>query len=323
MKLANYPADYASAHDNNLFEFDEIDTSRPCELHFYDGESNLLGVRRYVGRESITTSPKAFVLSQLNPHPAPLVEGCRFAVLSGREAALSVGYNNNSERTPEVLFTCSHKALAVDTPLGSSEEWRTIAADECDEVTICVAPSTTVIALAIFANGVSVPLAKQLNKHKGIVALCFNANHILSHSSAPQGATEFEVVVRSGAVECVRVHYRVVPATEGGVRLAWLSADGSIRYHTFPRPTSHRLLASRREGVAVESWEEVSLDSGVLSIREARTLSEIVASPLVWRLVNGEFEPQSIVEHNVLRGVARPERVSLTVCPQEKTSFNL
>lgn len=327
MKLTNYPADFASAFDKNLFCFDEVEASHPVELHFYDCEDNLLGVRRYVGQESVATSPQAFLLAQLNPEPVPLAEGCEFVIPSGRIAKLSVGYNGDTERTPEVLFTDSHNSLGINLPLGDGEEWRTISAGECDEIAFCVSATTTLSASAHFSDGTVVSLGIRTIKYKGVVLLGINANSILSHASAPQGATEFDVVVRLRDELCCRVHYRVVPPEEWGVRLAWLSADGSVRYHTFPRPLSKRLhtLPTTTNGsvVRMESWEELSLDSGVLPIRDAQRLAEIATSPRIWRVMPEGFVPQTIHSHSAEWGGGQPARVSLTICPQEKTTFCL
>lgn len=323
MNLTSYPADYASAYDDNLFCFEGVDAESVSHLTLLDGADTPLGERRYRGQSSLTLSPKAYLLAQLAPEPLPIASRLYFTSPSGRDASIKVGYNSGEEFSPTVLFTASHYPLSSRTPMCDGEEWRDIALGEQDEIALCVDEGTVVSAVLTSEGSATIPLALYTVPRSGVVLFCVNAEAAIARLGSVEGVEAFTISIAISSTTITKVHYRLVEAPGEGVRMAWLSERGYICYHTFPRPTSVELHCSRTlhegsEATTVpltKSWQELSLDSGVLSNGEAQRLSEIISSPCLWRYVNGSYEPQRVVSHKVARVGYNPQRVCLTIRP--------
>lgn len=317
------PADFASAFDENLYSFEQVDTSLPSELLFYDGDNRLLGVRRYTDRESLEVSPRAYLLHALSPTPLAHLSESGFVTASGRDVTLLVGYNDDEDFTPPLLFTASHKALSASSPMGASEEWRTIAAGECDEVALCVAEGARVVAVVTFADGSSNVVDTHIAERKGVLLFGLSADSLLSHPLLPEGAESFDLSIDIDSARCLTLHYRLATAEREAVRLAWVTSYGTIGYHTFPPAAERRLCTTREEchtptespAARVAWWEEMTLHSGVLPLREGDRLADIVTSPRLWRVVDGSLLPLTLLDHSVEFAEGGTKSVSLTLRP--------
>lgn len=324
MNLTSYPADYASAYDqNNQFCFDGVDPTVPTEIVFYDGKGVVVGARRYAQREKITASPQSFLQRMLAPHPYNL-RGCQIIRAEDRSVALSLGYNDGASRTHIVHFTPSQGRVPSPTALGGYEQWRTISAGECDEVVFKLPKGASLSAECRFEGEVGgTVMCEDSIEISDIYAVIVDADEILA--LRPSAESFDFVVIMSGAV-VGKIHYEVTPAVAGSVRLAWLNTDGYISYHTFRGTPSERLVTSRSEcqtqsgtqTLAVESWRESTLRSGYLTAEGVERLAGIATSPHVWRVTADGAEPQTLLSHTITTLGRGARQVELTLRPARR-----
>ena len=119
------------------------------------------------------------------------------------------------------------------------------------------------------------------------------------------------------------LHYRVVPAYRGAIRLAWLSDKGSVEQYTFLTATraKHKsekqtiATPSNRRVVQSNFEHTVSLTSRYEPRRVVDALSQIVRSPRVW-IKDGEHLTEvevmsSDIDFNLF---GEPDCVTVEVC---------
>ncbi len=326
MILTSSPADFASAYKDNYFSFEEMEPSAFADVVFYDENEEVVGVRCFSGRESVATSPRAFLLRKLSPEPVESDE-CGFLLPTSRTTTLAVEYNYGEDLTPNILFTAAHHDCEPNSQMGAEEQWRTISTGECDEIGFCL-DEGAMAKVVLLLNGIPRAMIGAYTASAKCVALfMLNMDNILSRKLLPEGTEEFDIMCVVGTTLCSTIHYRIKESHPSDVRLAWLNEWGGVSYHTFHRPVGQKLLSKRKvcetpSGsvvTGVESWIESTLDSGMLSEVEAHHFSELLSSPRVWRKGAEGFEPQIITSSDALMVGGELRRVSLTIRPAKRT----
>lgn len=330
MKLKNYPADFASAYADNPFSFEEVDITSPCELIFYDADGNVVALRRYVGQQSLTTSPRAILQRLISPEPLAEVARCEFVRPEGRDATLSVEYDDGEQMTPEILFTASRYDHAANSPMGSSEQWRTIAPGECDEVAFVVTEGATLSARLLVDGIEHAQLASFTSPAKGVVLFALAADDVIERVADLELEGGFDICIDLNGRECVQLHYRLRSAHNSDVRLAWLCAEGGICYHTFHRSTRSlhrsstvRTTSTGQEVARGEMWSESRLVSEVLPAVELhQLLTGILSSPCLWlRQKDGSYTPQLLLTSEAPLQGDGAGRVSLLLRSAQRETF--
>ncbi len=327
MNLKRFPADFSSAYNDNHFSFEGADPTVATELVFRTKEGAEIGVRRYVGRESIDSSPRALLMSGLTPEPLGVVEECGFLRPEGRDMTLSVGYDGGLSTSPEVCFVASLCDQQPDAIMGEPTQRRSIAPGECDEVAFCLTEGAEIEATLVVDEIAQNSLGSYSASEKGVVVFAVSADAILSELRSAESATAFEIRFAIDGRECASVHYSLREPHSEDVRLAWLAPDGAIAYHTFPSPQSVKLQTERTlyrspsgsVTAGVEHWQESVLDSGVLSSADAQRLGEMLSSAHLWRITEEGAEPQIILSHQAEVGGRGVRRVTLTLRPAATT----
>lgn len=323
MNLKRFPADFSSAYNDNHFSFEGADPTVATELVFYTKGGAEIGVRRYVGRESIDSSPRALLMSGLAPEPIGVVGECGFMRPEGRDMTLSVGYNGGLSTSPEVCFVASLCDQQPNAIMGEPTQHRSIAPGECDEVAFCLTEGAEIEATLVVDEIVQSSLGSYSSPEKGVVVFAVSADAILSELRSAESATTFELRFAIDGRECASVRYSLRESHAEDVRLAWLAPDGSVAYHTLPSPKSVRLQTERTlyqspsgsVTAGVERWQESVLDSGVLSSAEAERLGEMLSSARLWRITDEGAEPQIVLSHQAEVGGRGVRRVTLTLRP--------
>lgn len=329
MELISYPADYSSAHKENYFLFEGVDVATPTEICFYDGAGELLGARRYVARESILSSPRTFVERLLSPEPI-LSERLECCTPKGREAALAVGYNNDTDRSPVIHFTASHSDVPLRAMMGQGAHRRTISLGECDEVAFRAAEGDNLVVTATLNNKVGIHIIHNSTLPQGgINVLIVNPAHIIAKLQPREEVEAIHLTLSVGGQKLGTLHYTIIPAVKGSTRLAWLNRDGYISYHTFRKTEQEELKTSRSEcetpsgtlTLGGESWRERRLYSGYLSAEQEEQLLGIVTSPRVWMITPEGAVPQAILSHSVATQGKGAHTLELTIRPSRKERF--
>ncbi len=329
MQLISYPADYSSAHDDNYFHFVGADVDTPTEICFYDNGGRLLGARRYVARESILTSPRAFVERLLSPSPL-LSDTLACKVPVGREAALLVGYNGDTERSPLLHFTASHSALPLNSVMGEVEQRRTISRGECDEVAFRASKGDRLVVTGNINGKLGGHiLHNETVPANGINLLVVNIDSVIAKIQPREEVATINLTITLAGERLVTIDYTLLPTVEGSTRLAWLNRDGYISYHTFHTTDKESVVTSRSEcetpagtlTLGGEGWRERRLHSGYLPAVEAEVLAGVVTSPRVWMITPEGAEPQTIISHSVTTLGEGAHSLTLTIRPSRKMRF--
>lgn len=328
MKLTTYPADYSSAYDDNHFCFEEVDVATPTEIAFLDADSQTLGARRYASQATIATSPRSLLHRLLAPEPC-LMDKCGCVAPEGRSAAIVVTYNDGAELSPLVHFTASHTPTLLHEVMGGERaQERTISSGECDELAFRASQGDRLsVTCAFDGDVISHIIYMGEVAAEGINLFVVNCDAILARSRT-SNVTSFKLTFTLAGSLLAKLNYRVLPAVKGATRLAWLNRDGYISYHTFRTPAEERLVTSRSEcrtpsgtlTLGVESWRESTLRSGYLSAAEMERLAGLVASPRVWKIAEGAFEPQILLSHTTLTGGSGAHTLELTLRPAKTMS---
>lgn len=307
MKLVSYPTNYSSIFADNIYRFTGVDAATPTEILFY-ANGVRVGARRYVGREVIETSPKALLARVIAPLPKA-GEKCEFVRTDNRIVSFQVGYDDEGVKlSPAVKFTASRTPLQPLKIAGPKEQWRTISPGEFDEVALIAPASALLEAFCEVAGVASVPLANlRTAEEGGVWLLTVVADQILAMVGEREEVT---LAVRMSGVEVARIHYTIVPAQRGDVRLAWLNEWGSISYHTFHNSDVEQMVTSRNEcrtaqGIqllSLEGWRTLALSSGYLPEGEMEIVGGVVTAPKVWMVEESGFVPCVLASSQAIRG---------------------
>lgn len=160
---------------------------------------------------------------------------------------------------------------------------------------------------------------------RGIVTLVVGMPSVRTTLAAvgvqTDGVAALRVTVRVAGESVAEVHYRIEPREPGSVRLCWFNRMGGLDYHTFGRPDTGYLEASREaflnhDGYAAASVrlaDRTELSSGYLPRLWMEGLALIPASPRVWRVEEEGFVPTDVfpLSHAFRNGV--PGTITLTV----------
>lgn len=328
MKLTSYPADYSSAYDDNYFCFEEVDVAAPTEMTFINEDSSTVGVKRYAPSEPLLASPRSLLQRLIAPTPY-LSDKCGCLAPSNRVAAIAVAFNDGAESSPVVHFTASHTATPEGAVMGERVQSRTIAAGECDELAFRASQGDKLIVTCQFEGSVTPHIIYVGDvATEGINLFVVSCNSILSRSQTPTSVTAFKLTFTLAGESLAVLNYRVVSATKGATRLAWLNRDGYISYHTFRTPAEERVMTSRSEcqtpsgtlTLGVESWRESTLRSGFIPAKEMEVLAGLVSSPRIWKITDGAFEPQTLLSHTTITGGSGAQTMEVTIRPSKTTS---
>lgn len=329
MQLISQPANFSSlAHDNH-FVFEGADGGSSTEVAFHLADGTLLGVRRYAGRQTIASSPRAFLRRTIDPQPE-IFRRSSLVKPEGRDAELYVAYGEEGARSSDVLFTASLAHLQADTAMGPRDTLRTIALGEQDEIALTLARNSRVEVTCTLSDGSVILLDSEIVARRGVWLVGVVPDTILSYSSQPLSVEWFDVTVVVGGELLTRVHYTLTERPEGAVRLAWLNPRGYLTYHTFEGLSSSQLATRRSEAfsqgvtttLALEGWRELSLSSGVLSRSEAQRVGEVATSPRVWRMFpDGTAEPCTLLSSSVGALGREALSVELTLRPSKTTTY--
>lgn len=130
-----------------------------------------------------------------------------------------------------------------------------------------------------------------------------------------------DVVVLCDGSEVASLCYNIVAPSGRGVRLAWLSSEGSVERYTFPMARTVTLNAEReRVGqgeivrtVACRSESRLEVASRYEPRATIAALSEIVASTKVWLVADEDIEVDVVTATTTQSLFGEPSAVALTL----------
>lgn len=190
---------------------------------------------------------------------------------------------------------------------------RRLAYGECDEVLLFV------------EEGSLVEIAMDSNTGESVYFSEVSASGALLFTVAAADfgteSKEIYVQVSCNGDEVASLNYNIVAPSERGVRLAWLSSEGSIERYSFPVSHSMTLNAEReRVGdgeilrtVVCRSESRLEIASRYEPRATIAALSEIVASSRVWLVADEDVEVDVVTATTTQNLFGEPSAVELSL----------
>lgn len=328
MKLISFPTDFSPLLADNYFHFEEVDPTVSTEIYFFSSSGEPLGARRYAGRTTIDTSPRALLQRTLDPEPveaAPI----RISIPSTRQVGLSVAEGPDGEQSPVVMFGANVLPILPSSLLGPSEQRRRMSLADYDEVSLRLTQGDVLRVEVLLEGGQTVcPMTFRAPK-SALYVVTLSAENLCELVELGHSGGRVDVAFTIGDSSVGLLHYELFPAAKGDRRVAWLDVYGAIRHHTFTQPPTERYEVERREcgsqqgtlTLGVEGWKSTTLRTGPLSLPDLDQIRGLVCSPRVWLLEDEGWVAQSI-ENSVCRcGVGEVMSLEVTLRPSQKTTL--
>lgn len=205
-----------------------------------------------------------------------------------------------------VLTWLNTEAIVLPSLISSMPQTRRISREECDEIALMVGGG----------KNISVAISSDLDEYVDIQHYTTTGCAILSIS--PMDFDEkcrcIDVVIRCNDQQIGNLHYNIVPALNGSVRVAWISEYGSIERYSFPAAISSKHLSKRQIIRTTEGWHaangsteySMSLCSHYEPRATIEALAQIVSSPKVWieneKGCDEVAVTSSVVEQSIFNG---------------------
>ena len=177
---------------------------------------------------------------------------------------------------------------------------RRISYGECDELLIMAEYGDVVEATISADNGEMLTLESHITTAP--LRLC------ISTEDFGKDIQTMDIRLTCNGEEFGQLHYDVVVARKGAVRLAWLSESGAIERYTFPiSHTSKREVeksyirtCNGPQAISGKTAVELSVASRYEPSATVEALAEIVSSPKVWiEGVGGDFMGVEVVTSTI------------------------
>lgn len=325
MKLISYPQKFCSVLTDNSFRFGDIDPEQATEIKFWlatDSTPLHLGTKRYVGQAEVAAQPATYLRGHLAPEPHYAPQ-CSFVYPTGRNLKVYVGWDNDTARSPKVVYTAAQTDLVAPAVVDRHYSHRQIGPGENDEVGFVVAADTMMTMAMKLPNGQVVSLNKSSGSQAGFWVLCVDISWVLEQLENPEEVESFDLELKIAGQLAATIHYDIVERPSTAFRLGWLTPEGTIAYHTFQTSMEERTEAQRTQVesatsgavvVGVEGYVTHRLRSGTLAPEQFELLRTLVTSPVVWRIgPEGEWEQVALLEARAVSGGEAQAEVEVVV----------
>lgn len=276
-----------------------------AELRLYNTTSTTLNIAPYIARLS-GYSPATTRHTTFDEAPVARYK-IRIDDVESEEVVVSV---NNDK-------IGSAPALITDFPTS-----RRLAKGESDEVLFAAEPGKGIVA-KLTAN-TDETLHLEYLPTVGISRL------IISLEDFDTDIDSLDVALYAEDEVFARLHYTVAPPLRTATRLAWLSECGAIEHYSFP--VSHKVQHSTEKQSVMTSRGicsahhkrrlTISLCSRFEPRATLKALAQIISSPKVWWMHNGESELVEVTTTNVEYNLfGEPSFLHLDICLWQKEAL--
>ena len=292
--FSGVPDNYDSVFGPLVYTLTGIASGETVDAEVFTvGAETPVGVKRIAGSDAALVNIACYMRRLLTPVPFPADSTGLFSD-AGRFVTAAVGCGGAV--SPVRTFTGAVRRLSEYEVLTTLPMHRTIAWDESDEVSLLVPGCSMTYSWRVSGEAEYVYESPEYIASRGIVTLVVGMPSVRTTLAAvgvqTDGVAALRVTVRVAGESVAEVHYRIEPREPGSVRLCWFNRMGGLDYHTFGRPDTGYLEASREaflnhDGYAAASVrlaDRTELSSGYLPRLWMEGLALIPASPRVWRV---------------------------------------
>ena len=295
----------------------ETDRKETLNVKVTDAETNaLLGTKRYAEVTEATVDAAPIVNRHLHFAPETGPTGFLPAKDRRREVKVKVETADATATSGTCVYHAGEKALTASGLLTTMPLQRLIAPGECDEVTMLTIDTPWMTVRATGPGG-----TKERNySTRNTVVQVFRLN-----TADFPGAERITLTTGEGQT----VEYTVIASPKGARRIAWRSRAGSLEHYTFPTEVCATVEASKTRICGPDGYSTTAstekrrtrLRSAYETRAAAEALAEIVASPQVWRVAGGRYEPVDVVTDTAVlqrQGVLNMLEIEIRPCKTDR-----
>lgn len=278
MKLTKISNDFTPLHQGLFYSID-TETEEPTDLvieivNSASGEVVATQQLRSITQAEVNIAP--YIALPTNRTPS-LQEG-----LTIEDVPTYAHHIRIRDMVSESITTCLNtEIIALPSLISAMPLTRRISHHERDELLLMVGAGKSIV----------VEIATDTNDSSTIYHTSATGCSLLSLSPRDfdTDSRTIEVTISCEEEELGTLHYNIVPSFKENIRLAWISACGSIERYTFPAVTSSKRKTERQILRTAEGWSaaggteySISLASRYEPKATAAALAEIASSPKVW-----------------------------------------
>lgn len=332
MNLTKTPENYQASFAEVVYAITDAPQNRPIEVAVYDSEQqNIIGIKRFNGQSSYQVNVANYLQRQFDVNPI-VHPSCAIVADPSRLVGVSIKIDD-SITSPKSWHTAGVVHSTTLRKLSNSTGLKKIAPDECDEISF-IAPGCEVCAefsLSGYEKNYSFALSTIIADHN-IHSLIVNMNDIDTRIRQ-QGyvLADFSGLTVSASidsVEFINQEYTITPRRRSSVRVCWLNRFGIIDYYTFISCANKSVSVENQRVYTQDGYKNNGSTSQFSSVliseyepqKTLQWLSELIASPRVWTIEDGRYNPVTIRSQSLVLHSTDLSRIEISVSPTKNTT---
>lgn len=330
--LISQPDNFAPALGGELIYQFESYTSSDIQVLMIDARSNNVFSVKTIFGHSLPCGINAAVpaLSLFNPHPLTEItpkfreNKCLTSKVTAKFYSIDDWLLKDS---PSRVFTLARRTIepgVLLTTLPASN--REVSTSDSDELSLAVESGDTLSSIITVSEKERTLVldSSALTASAGIYTIPISVAAIIELAAAggldANSIKGIEIEVRVNDCLAGTVSYSISATGGNNVRLAWINSLGAIEYHTFGQTLKMAAIKTSPNSVGVQSLPvigksktELKLSAGVCPQCENQALSEILASPKVWRIFEGQTKEVEVMDDSAALHSDSPAPFTITI----------
>lgn len=316
MTITQHPQEFSPTTEPILFSFSEMEAC-DVEVYIVDEESSeIIGHKTLHSTASGAINIAPYIRDVRDTTPKPMVEHSTLVPAPYRQFRVEI----NGTTSLPVSISDNQRLPALPSVLTTMGSRRRIARGEQDEVRIYSEAGVTLSAILSADNGECIDVTLRTNT--GATLFLFRPDDFADT------AKRIYVDIVYNGTKLQSLEYEVTAHQPGARRIAWRSLDGSIEHYTFPVVEALHLAAKKQQSKGVggtptltrtSSYNRLFLGSAIEPRATIAALAEVVASEQCWLMVEGRYEPVSVLTSEVVtHRFGTPSSIAIEVETTEK-----
>lgn len=303
--FSKVPDNFASAFGELVYGISGLEQSRVVDAEVLTGASNVpVGVKRVVGGGGVAVNISGYVRRGLAPSPV-MPEG--IGITTGNGLSIAAAVSCAGAVSPVRIFTGAVRGLSEYEAMTVLPPERRIGWDEWDTVSVPVLAGSLSYRWETVGGAGCSYASEAVAVSRSVATLAVDmaaVRRMLDEAGADaESVTGLKVSLLAGQEAVVSLEYEICRPPAGAVRLCWFNAMGGFDFHTFGVSETETLDAGKEvflshdgyRTACVQSERRSELVSGYMPRLWIEGLSEIAASPLVWRVDEEGYIPVDVL----------------------------
>lgn len=321
ISFSELPDDFGSVFSDLNYTISGVVPGAVTNVEIYNNPDSKIpvGVKRFKGDGTLTVNASNYLRRSISPKPFATnlltyyADKARYV-----KACLKCGGVLSDVK----IFTGAIRTLYTNEFLTSLPLKRKIAWDESDELSFAIPSSRMGYVCRLSGSRVFEfkPIYQIITN--GVATLVFGMPAVAARVKAEgmdiRDFKRINLKIKSTSDVIAEIDYEICERPGGAVRLCWVNSMGGMDYHTFESPLSEYVAVSKKTllsrngyvGTGICKNRYIEITSGYMPSLWLDGLSEVLSSPLVWRV-----DEDDRVEVDVLSSNA-------TVCSETLNSVN-